>query len=316
MSSRRPFTLAWSSLEKYEACGLQFLWSRGWGNIDVGGGPGRRQPPPVKQSREHSVMGSAVGKAVEDFYNLKLYATPDGLKERLGDIAEDEFFKLLDKEYVDWSKAPSRTEMLEVVRSSAENFLTTVKFDKLLGHNARAEVEYRTTIDERTPINGRSDIEFTRADTGYTILDGKNGKTKGKYTDPDQLRWYALCSWLQNKVVPDRLGFVYFRYPADPEKNQSGVDWIDCTMSDLEGLAQRAVQALESMRKEVFDANPVASNCRLCDYESVCEARQQSKVKRQKSKLDLDSVLQGMTDPGVLDFTFDDVPAGKRRKGG
>ena len=65
----RRFTLYWSSLERYEQCPQKFLWYRGWGVIDVGGGPGNKKPKPKRSSEHHAVMGKVIQAVIEDLYN-------------------------------------------------------------------------------------------------------------------------------------------------------------------------------------------------------------------------------------------------------
>jgi hypothetical protein len=113
-------------------------------------------------------------------------------------------------------------------------------------------------IDKWNPIGGKLDFLIRRDDEplkGITILDGKNAASRGKYTDPDQLRFYALTFYLQSGVMPDRLGFVYFRFPygyIPPESEwekgpdgtpikpepETGIEWIPFTRDDLTGIAQ------------------------------------------------------------------------------
>lgn len=276
----REFTLYWSSMETYEACPQKFLWSRGWGALDVGGGPGRPKPLPVRPSEHHIMMGKAIGKVVEDFYNLELWRDTAGLFDRLADRAEREVNFEYARGYIDPRKAPTKAEMIKVCRDGAVGFLNTVKFDRLLGPYAKAEVNLLGRLDANTPVGGRADIIVRRDDTGTSILDGKNGRHKGKYTDPDQLRWYGMCYRLVHGHLPDRIGFVYFRFPADPDKGTSGVDWIPFTEADIDGLSARAVSVLQSMREGRFDPTPSPKVCRLCEYESVCDARQAQKSDR------------------------------------
>ncbi len=276
----REFTLYWTSLEMYERCPQKYLWSRGWGNIDVGGGPGRPKPVPVKDSRHHAMMGTAIGKVVEDFYNLELWRDPNNLADRLADRAEKELLLELARGFVDYRLAPSKAEMIKVCRDGVVGFLRTVKYDRLLGPYARAEVNLVGKVDEVTPVGGRADIIMRRDDTGVSILDGKNSLSKGKYTDPDQLRWYAMCYRLVHGTLPDRLGFVYFRYPAEPAKAESGVDWVPFTDADVDGLSVRAVAGIEGMRAERFAPTPSPTACKFCDFETVCNARQDQKALR------------------------------------
>ena len=51
------------------------------------------------------------------------------------------------------------------------------------------------------------------------------------------------------------------------------IDNVKDMIHDLEGIAQRVVQARLSMRKGKFDPTPTPTNCKYCDFETVCEAR-------------------------------------------
>jgi len=347
MSQR--FTLYWSSLDKFETCPQKFLWSKGWGLIDVGGGPGKKRPKPFKRSKHDAVMGIVIAEVMEDFYNLELWKHPLGLQERLEQITEKKFSLELARNYVDFKhpKCPSRTEMLAICTQGVLDFVRrTLKAHKLLGPFAQAEKDMVAFVNKWTPIGGRADLIFSREDTGFTIIDGKNSKEHWDrktgqpiyYTDPDQLRWYALCFYLVYRKMPDRLGFVYFRYPHGYTWDQeaarylkeakeygpshswkkkvaqfyqdrepaSGVSWVEFTREDLKGLADRAVKARKAMDKEQFEARPEPKNCRFCDYETVCPQRQAQKNKNASKRRakKADTLLDNAT--GVIEFQFGD----------
>lgn len=328
--SKRRFTLYWSSMTTYEGCPQSFLWGRGWGTIDVGGGPGRPKPRPVESSRHHAVMGIVLADFWEALYNNEEWKHPVGLVDRLLERARKCFDKELLSNFVDWRLAPTRDELWETIEQGIRGYLRTMKAHKLLGPYARSEVDLTCYIDKYTPIGGRADLIIRRDDTGITILDGKNSKRykdrKTKklitYTDPDQLRWYALCFFLTYRRLPDRLGFVYFRYPhgaprLDEDGNEmpavdangmptgdvereEGVDWVPFTKDDLKGIARRAKDALRGMNKEKFPANPVPSQCRFCDFETVCPERQAQKAANRRTRKSSDTFFDGQT--GIVTF--------------
>lgn len=309
--SSRAFTLYWSSLEMYEKCPQKFLWSRGWGDIDVGGGPGRKKPKPERRPEHHIVMGNVIGGVVEDLYNDELWKSPQDLKERLLERVERRFEVETKKPkvYLPWGAPgmPTEFEMLQTCKDGVVGFLRTMKANKLLGPYSKAEVELLGYINKYNPVGGRCDILIRREDTGVTILDGKNGQTKGKYTDPDQLRWYALCFYLSYNSLPDRLGFVYFRYPFNEENGETGVDWVAFSKDDIKGIAHRAVEARRGMEKQNFPATPSPTVCKLCDYETVCPARQAQKEanRRGPRKPKEVEILLGNAD-GVMELSFGD----------
>ena len=328
------YTLYWSSLVLYEDCPKGFLWNRGWGAIDLGRGPGRSKPKPVKSSRHHAILGIAIQEAIERFYNDRLWQslTPRQLRNRLLELGEQAFKRELSGSYVDWRKAPTRDEMEVLVRTAILGYMRTLQKHRLLGPYTRAEVDLVGYANKYTPIGGRADTIVRRDDTGITILDGKNSnryKAKASsgqpwmtYTDPDQLRWYALCFYLAYKKLPDRLGFVYYRFPygapmvdlkGEPvldengeQRIEEGVEWVTYTKEDLEGLRERAIAARKGMDKQRFEADPSPNTCRFCDYVTVCPERQaqiESNRRRRKG-----NPLAGTSGFQMLDFEGGPTP--------
>lgn len=282
----RKFTLYWSSLEKFEKCPRMFLWSRGWEGIDCGGGMGRPKPEPYKKSRHDAVMGIVIQAIIERMYNDELYRDPQGLSDRLVKMVRPEWERQAAKKrnWVDYRIAGTKDSLVQVCEEGVLGYLRTMQAQKFIGPWTRAEFELLGWIDKWNPVGGRPDVIFRRADTGITILDGKNSKHKGRYTDPDQLRFYAMCFYLAYRQMVGRLGFVYYRYPygapvLDKDGNptgevETGIDWVDFTKDDLRGLAKRCVDARRAMNRKKFDPTPVPKHCRWCDYEEVCDARQ------------------------------------------
>lgn len=308
----RQFYLYWTNIEDYEECPQRFLWGHGYGTIDLGRGPGRSKEKPVKQSKHDAIMGNVIGKAVEAIYNDELWRTPITLPDRIREIVRREFTFSMGESYIDWNRSPPRDELLQVCLDGAVNFLKTMKTQKLLGPYAKAEVDITTWVDKYTPVAGRPDIIIRRDDTGVHIVDGKNAKTPGKYTNPDQLRWYALCFYVAYNVMPSRLSFCYFRYPegTPPPDHDPSVPWtgmVDVPMvkEDIKTLAVRAKETYRAMGRELFDPTPSAKACRFCAYETVCDARKEQKAlnPRKASVKDPGSDLTGGA-TGIVDLGF------------
>ena len=317
---------------KYEDCPQSFLWSRGWGDIDCGGGPGKRKPKKIQRSEHHAIMGIVLANFWEWLYNDEEWKHPQGLLKRLLDKASKDFSRMLLNKHIDWRLAPSRDEMWDIIEQGIRGYIKTMKAQRLLGPYARSEVDLTCYVDKWTPIGGRADLIIRRTVDGkeeISILDGKNSrrykgpKRKNKkqefmtYTDPDQLRWYALCFYLSYRRMPDRLGFVYFRYPAGQEvldiegevipaidenglptgKNvvEDGVTWIEFDRDDLKGIATRARDAIRGMNREKFPANPVPSKCKFCDFETECPERMAQKKANKRNRKNSDAFFDGQT---------------------
>jgi hypothetical protein len=272
----RPYVLWWTHLKEYEECALKFLWSRGWGKIDLGGGPGRKKPLVKPRSREHAVMGISIQAVIEELYNEELWRTPASLKHRMKKLALFAVQKELKNErnWIDWRAAGmGQADIEDTVVSGVLGYLKTMKAHKLLGPYARAEVELFGHLDKYNKLGGYVDTIIRRDDTGITILDGKNSKTKMEYVDPDQLRFYALLFYLSyDNTLPDRAAFVWYRFPYDG-KDEQGLDWVPFTERDLQGLASRSREARKGMNAELFDPKPSSKACQYCNFKEVCPAR-------------------------------------------
>ncbi len=256
----RQSTLYWSTLKMFEECPQQFVWSKGGDGYDCGHGPGQRKPKPEQRSRHHAVMGIVIQFAIEKMYNDELYRDPANLSRVMLEIGEKEFDRQISKprNYINYSEADmSKADMWEVCEEGILGFVQTMKAHRFLGPYAKAEVDILGWIDKWNPIGGRADTVVRRDDTGITILGGKNTKHKMKYTDPDQLRWYALLFKLAYKKMPDRLAYVWYRFPSGKvtydedgaEVVETGVEWVEFDEEDLRGLAQRALEAKKLMSK-------------------------------------------------------------------
>lgn len=309
--------LSWSSFSLYEKCPQQFLWRYGWDRIDVGHGPGVKKPVPVVRSRHAAVMGIVIQAVVEDMYSNELYRLGEALSDKLSDLVLHHWKKEVrnPRNFIDIREAGmSEGEMIGVCQDGVLGYLKTMKEHRLLGAYTKAEVELVGWIDKWLCVWGFADLIVRRDDTGVTIIDGKNTAHKMKYTDPDQLRWYAMLFKLSYGESPDRLGFVWYRFPHgdkynDPEtgelKTETGVEWVEFTDEDLKGLALRAQEARAGMRREKFEPKPTPEGCRWCDYLTVCEARQAQIVSNGGGKARPKAQLEELAESaGFSDFSM------------
>jgi len=317
-------TIYWSSFNTYENCPQDFLWTYGWGDIDLGNGPGKAKTRPKKQSRHHAVMGIVTQYPIEKMYNDELWRDPGTLSGQLSALVESEWARQTKKakNWIDYAEAKmSSSEMIELCKEGVVGYLQTMKAHKLLGEYARAEVELLGWINKWTAVGGRADLIIRRADTGISLLDGKNTRFKMTYTDPDQLRWYAMVFYLTWRKMPDRIGFVWYRFPyggdlrdedgalvyaegSDTPMVEQGVEWIPFTEDDLRGIAQRAVAARNGMRKKKFAATPAPSKCKFCEFETVCEERQ-AQIKKNSATRNANRSVDELKDSfGFVDLTL------------
>jgi hypothetical protein len=293
--------ISWSSFSRFEGCGQSFLWRYGWEGVDFGYGPGGKMPRKA-ESRHNAVPGLVVQAVLERLYNDELYQDPARLRLKLDALAEREWSRIERKNPIDYSESrKSRGEMLVECRKAIQGYLNTMKHHRLLGPYAQAEVMLTGWINKWVQIWGYADMIIRRDDTGVTILDGKFTKYRDKM-DPDQLRFYALLFLLSYNVMPDRIGFVWYRFPYDPESEEEGVEWVPFEKEDLQGLALRVTQARDKMRFRKFEAKPTPEGCKYCEFLDRCPERQAQILDNSKGREK--KVVEELQGGGFSDFSL------------
>jgi hypothetical protein len=245
----------------------------------------------VLENRVNSLFGTIIGNIFEAFYNEKLWAGNPGVaivEKRLLDRVMTSYLKAVAKETRDgvilWkpddSKAnyASMEDLLEDVREAVPRGLRVIRHHRLLDRDALAEVKLDQDHEGHT-IGGRCDIRMRRIEPHHDLilLDGKGSKWRDKYVDTRQLKWYAMLHRMKYGHMPDRLGFVFWRF--EPDK---GLDWVECSLNELDDLL---ISALTSIREiedgqaqlaanpsslpQAFPAHP-GDGCRFCAYMPLC----------------------------------------------
>jgi len=307
---KKEKALFWSSFDLYQNCPQRFLFKYGHPAYDLGAGFGEPKPVSEQRSEHHAIMGVAIQYAIEHLYNdllwkrllpsAKNHLTVPELIAILKELVWIKMDQQIQERYVDWRRAPSHGDMAEICIDGVLGYLRTMQANQFLGEYAKAEQLYVNFIGD-VPVGARVDLVLRRdpkpgrtKNLGITLLDGKNSKHKNRWTNPDQLRWYAMLFFLCYNRLPDRAGFVYYRYPYGMATKdggiEQGVDWVDLDRQDIRGLAQRAVDVRNAIRRREFDPKPIPAYCRYCDWEKDCPERQaqleRNRKKRGKRKTD------------------------------
>lgn len=248
----------------------------------------------VPENRINSLYGSTVGRLFEVFYSDAIWRQ-SGTADILLAKVEPELDQILVKEErsgrIDWEDEKanyhSRAELVEAIREAIPRGLETIRFHRLIGRDAKAEVKLDMPIDGHI-IGGRADFVMTRVapHEDLIILDGKGSRHREKYVDDRQLLWYAMLYRLRFGKTPDKLGFVYWR--SEPEK---AVDWVFFSEKALDDMQETVLsyvrtieEGVEALAKgdeekrrlvmaETFQAQP-GEKCKLCAYTALCPAGQ------------------------------------------
>lgn len=237
----------------------------------MGAGPGRRKPV-APQDVTHAIMGQTIQAVWEDFYNHKLWSrsfkkaetlprlldimTEHKLNSMLQNLRPDSFVRLL-----------SHEEMLKVCKQGVIGTVSTFQHHELWRIPMRVEIDLEARV-YGVKVGGRADFVVEPKEGGI-LLDGKNTTNK-ESVHPDQLRWYGLLYRAKYGEYPNKLGFVYYRYPYDPLTEETGISWVSLHSNEVESLADKIREVHLRMVGRDFVATPSPAACRWCKYKEVC----------------------------------------------
>lgn len=239
--------------------------------------------PPEPDNSVNSLYGSVVGSLMEDFYMKSLWREKDvqGVLEKQiqqtydrvasGEQRRGRVIRWKSKEDTKPNYS-SQEELLVDVRDTIARAIRIVRFYRLAGPRMEAETKLDSDVKGHR-LGGRADfiIQRTKPHNDLVILDGKGSKHRATYVDPRQLKWYAMLYGLRNKgALPDKLGFVYWRYEP-PE----ALDWVEFIKDDLDELQNEVLTAASRIdqgraRPEAFPPKASKDACRFCSFVPLC----------------------------------------------
>lgn len=264
--------LSYSGFAKFEQCPLAYYYD--YIQKVKAEGP---------DDRLGSVFGSAVGKVFEDFYTQEIWRRDQPVEVLTASVGPtvDQIIKQETSPRYDrpggvllWkgdgpgqnSRAlyVNRDELVADVRDAVERGVATIRKHRFLGRKNGAEVKLDQMVRGHK-LGGRADfiIERIKPHNDLIILDGKGSKHRDRYISPKQLMWYAILFRHQFQRLPDKLGFVFWKF--SPEE---AVDWVDFSEASIDELLENIlddISAIESTRG-AFRSNPCNESCRFCPY--------------------------------------------------
>jgi|WetSurMetagenome_2_1015567.scaffolds.fasta_scaffold363069_1 hypothetical protein len=263
----------------------------------------------------NALYGTTIGTVFESFYKQQIWRDKD-IVARLLELAPKHLDQAIKEARdkgrdVDWSDETanyhSKEEILVDLKETIPMGVQTIRENRFVGPRMDAEFKLDFKFGKYT-IGGRSDFIIQRVKplNDLVILDGKGSKhrelyvdghklAKGQKVEGTQLKWYAMLYKEHTGVIPDGLGYIFWRFGGD-----RAIEWVEFSEPDLVRLknevlsavkrldtstdkldaAGRGSQAYNDLRQELFPAQP-SFGCNLCAYVTICE---EGKKQKQKSR--------------------------------
>lgn len=222
----------------------------------------------VEKDISASIVGSTIGVIFQWFYEKEIWKSKNP-KQDLIDLVEP----ALRQAYHESKHEFDHNAYFvygDQIKNLVDNGLRIIRSNRLLKDENLAETDltaYKKHGEITLKLVGRSD--FILRDSSETIiLDGKATEEKDKYTDPEQLIWYALLHYMKFKFSPDKIGFLFWKFPDNPMK------WVDFNEDDYRNSLRTTLNVVDNIISKKFDAAP-KPGCKVCNYRNFCpEGRQ------------------------------------------
>jgi CRISPR/Cas system-associated exonuclease Cas4 (RecB family) len=239
------------------------------------------QNPPVPPNEYFTIYGKLTEKFFQMYCNLWRFHLPYMLPEDIKFKLDILYKELLPTLQINWD-APFAKETKEDIfnQSCADVCAIMNSHNQNYFLNSRSETKIEIATKDDVNITGR--IDFIHKDpmgNGVTVFDGKGTTELGKNVSDDQLHFYALLYFLHFKVLPENLGFFYYRFNTYKP--------VEVSMSLVNEIRARLSISVKQIKDEKFVATPSHKSCKYCDYQTTCEECIGDRVKRKRpSKLD------------------------------
>lgn len=241
----------------------------------------KKQAPSVPQNDYYTIYGKLTEKFFQFFCNnwrfKSPYMFPEDIKQKLRAIYAD----ILKNSIVNWS-APfikhsqedifnqSYADICAIMDSQNQNYFL----------NTKSEVTIEVATQIGANIVGRLDfIHKDALGSGILVFDGKGSNNMGKNVEDFQVLFYALLHFFHFKILPEQLGFFYYRFNTFKE--------VQISYEILNEFRARLSLDIKNILKDTtFTATPSPKSCKYCDYRTTClEGIEDQAKRRRKSKI-------------------------------
>jgi CRISPR/Cas system-associated exonuclease Cas4 (RecB family) len=223
-------------------------------------------PPPEKESRYFALYGLLVERFFKKYTNevarTGRVLTDDNVREVLREIWKF----VLDTNYVNWDEPwvkNTSDEIFEMAWADVCENMRKFTFWK----DARSEVSFNIKLKKSGDlITCRMDFVSEPSGGPVEILDGKGKMKIDTDADLEQLYFYALVYLLNKGKLPDKIGFLYYRFKL--------IKYIDFDAATIMSFRDKLALVKTAMKNDTEFVPKVglSKQCKWCIYKSSCDA--------------------------------------------
>jgi len=249
--------------------------------------------PPERESKYFALYGLLVERFFKKYTNevarTGRVLTDDNVRSVLREIWKF----VLDTNYVNWDEPWVKSTSDEIFEMAAGDVIENMrKFS--FWKDARSEVTFNVHLKKSGDIlTCRMDFVHEPPGGPVEILDGKGKMKIDSDIDLDQLYFYALIYLLNKGRLPDKIGFLYYRFKV--------IKYIDFDNATILGFRDKLALVKKAMKddREFVAKVGLSKQCKWCAYKSGCKAylaKKQENAEKKGTALDLS--------PGIQDLSF------------
>lgn len=234
--------------------------------------------PPTEPSMYFALYGMVVELFFKKYTNFYTKHDIDLNENEINKILRKLWDQILNENYVCWNDLWVKKTSEEIFNQAYEDVLKNLKkfdFWKRTQSEVPIEIRLKKTKDILTC---RLDFVINNQDNTIEILDGKGTEKPEKNVDIEQLYFYALMYLLSNKKLPDKIGFLYYRYQM--------IKYVDFDKQSMVDFKNKLSLVKNTIKKDInFNAKVKASKqCKWCAYNSTCNELIQKRKERAEKK--------------------------------
>jgi CRISPR/Cas system-associated exonuclease Cas4 (RecB family) len=242
----------------------------------------KRQPPSVPRNDYYTLYGKLTEKFFQMFCNIWRFNSPYMFPEDIQNKLKILYEGVLNSSVVNWD-APFVQSTKEDIFNQSYGDICAIMDSQNQNYflNTKSEITVEIATKDNICIKGR--LDFIHNDVlskTITIFDGKGSSNIGKNVENNQVLFYALLYFLHFKIMPEQLGFFYYRFNTFKP--------VPITLDILnEFRAKLSLDIKKILGDSTYIATPCSKSCKYCDYRITCMEGLEDQGKRKKeSKLD------------------------------